>query len=107
MRLSSQAVIAFEKMTDYLLRWRPENDKSQFLSRGGYTQTNGDLLAEDIRRQLLPLEAEFEQRTDYGDVYSITGVLTGPSGVPLNVKTIWMIEATTNITKFITLYPSR
>jgi hypothetical protein len=107
MKLSLASVISLEKITGYLLQWRPESDKSQFLARAGYTQQNGEALADDIRRQLLPLEAQFEEQTQYGAMYSITGVLTGPTGEQLKVKTIWMIEAVTGLTKFITMYPAR
>ena len=68
MRLPSDAVIAIEKMADYLLRWRPENDKSQFLAQAGYTEQDADQLAADIRRQLLTLEASFEESTEYGEM---------------------------------------
>ena len=56
-------------MRDYLLQWRPENDKSQFLAQAGYTKQHAHRLADDIRDQLLKLEAEFEGTTEYGEVY--------------------------------------
>jgi hypothetical protein len=107
MKLSSQAIIAREKIANYLLAWRPENDKSQFLARAGYTDQDADRLADDIRNQLLSKDAEFECSTDYGDVYRITSALIGPNGRALNVTSIWMIEAVTSTTKFITLYPAK
>ncbi len=36
MKLPSDAIIAIEKMANYLLQWRPENDKSQFLAPAVY-----------------------------------------------------------------------
>lgn len=66
-----------------------------------------DQLAEDIRRQLLPLEAEFEESTEYGDKYRIVGALIGPNGRTLRVVSVWMIEAATRTTKFLTLYPAK
>lgn len=80
MKLPSDAIIAIEKMTDYLLQWRPENDKSQFLAQAGYTEQHANRLARDIRRQLLTLEAEFEETTEYGEMYSIVGSLIDPNG---------------------------
>jgi len=38
MKLSPNAVIAVEKKANYLLQWRPESDKSQFLASAGYTE---------------------------------------------------------------------
>lgn len=107
MKLSAQAIIAHEKMAKYLLAWRPENDKSQFLARAGYTDQDADRLADDIRNQLLSKDAEFECATDYGDIYRITSALIGPNGRELKVTSIWMVEAATNATKFITLYPAK
>jgi len=107
MKLPTDAIIAFEKMATYLLQWRPENDKSQFLAQAGYTEQHADQLADDIRQQLLALEAEFEESTEYGQIYSIVGSLIGPNGRMLQVASIWMIERATGQTKFITLYPAK
>ncbi len=107
MKLPSDAVIARVKVTAYLLTWRPENDKSPFLAQAGYTVADADRLAGDIHAQLLPLEAVFEETTEYGNKYRITGALTGPNGRRLTVVSIWMTEATGGVTKFITLYPAK
>jgi len=107
MRLPSDAIIAIEKMRNYLLQWRPENDKSQFLTKAGDTEHHADRLARDIRQQLLMLEAEFEETTEYGEMYSIIGPLIGPNGRMLRVASIWMTESRTGQTKFITLYPAK
>jgi hypothetical protein len=56
LKLQADAIITQEKITDYLLKWRPDNDKSQFLKQAGYTQANWQHLLEDIRNQILPLE---------------------------------------------------
>ena len=107
MKLPLDAAIASAKVASYLLTWRPENDKSQFLTQAGYAVADPGLLADDMRSQLLPLEAVFEETTEYGDKYCITGTLTGPNGRRLAVVSIWMIERTGGLTKFITLYPAK
>ena len=107
MKLHRNATIAHEKMVNYLLQWRPENDKSRFLGSAGYTEKDGEQLAQDIRDQLLSLEAKFEETTEYGDMYSIMGLLIGPNGRAIHVMSIWMVESITNETKFITLYPKK
>jgi len=56
-------MIATEKVTSYLLQWRPTDDKSAFLARAGYTIENGRRLMADIREQLLQLEAELIEQT--------------------------------------------
>ena len=60
----------------------------------------------DLRNQLLTLEAEFVERTEYGDKYCIFGVLTGPRRRSLRVASFWMTERASGRTKFITLYPA-
>jgi hypothetical protein len=107
MRLPDDALVAQEKLTEYLLRWRPEDDKSVFLAQAGYTLENAGRLMADIREQLMPLEAELIENTDYGPKFALAGVLTGPNGRALRVLSIWMTEEATGQTKFITLYPDR
>jgi hypothetical protein len=107
MKLPANAVIARAKVANYLLQRRPENDKSQFLAQAGYTPDQVDRLLEDIRSQLLPLEAEVEETTEYGDKYRIRGMLSGPNGRALRVVSVWMTEGVTGTTKFITLYPAK
>lgn len=107
MKLAANALIARDKVVNYLLKWRPENDKSQFLMLAGYTVAQPDLLVNDIRNQLLPLDAQVEEMTEYGGKYRITGTLTGPNGRVLWVETVWMVESVSRVTKFITLYPTK
>ena len=107
MKLQADAIITEEKITEYLLKWRPDNDKSQFLRRAGYTQANWGNLLQDIRNQTLPLEAEFLQNTAYGFLWKIRGTLKGPNGVTIRVVTIWMDEKYAGMTKFITLFPDK
>jgi hypothetical protein len=107
MKLPADAVIAREKLTGYLLRKLPENDKSGFLALAGYTTENRERLEADIRAQILTQEAEFVETTEYGGKYRIRGHLTGPNGRRLQVLTIWLTENATGMTKFITLYPAK
>jgi hypothetical protein len=107
MKLSQDAEIAPEKLTRYLLVKRPIGDKSEFLKRAGYTLDNWQQLEQDIRQQLLPEEAVAVKQTGYGEYFAIMASLTGPNGVALRMKTVWMTEFKNGITKFITLYPDR
>jgi len=109
LKLQADAIFTEGKISEYLLKWRPDNDKSQsqFLRRAGYTQANWRNLLQDIRNQMLPLEAEFLQNTAYGLLWKIRGTLKGPNGVTIRVVTIWMDEKYTGLTKFITLFPDK
>lgn len=107
MKLSPDAIIAEAKLTQYLLKLLPQDDKSKFLAQAGYSQENWQQLEKDLREQILPLDAIFTEQTRFGEHYKIRGTLTGTNGVILPVVTIWMIEKATGQTKFITLFPDK
>ena len=106
MKLPIDALIATEKLTKSLLVKRPVGDKSEFLRRAGYTLDNWQQLEQDIRQQVLSQEAVPIEQTRYGEYFEIRASLTGPNGVALSVRTVWMRESS-GVTKFITLYPDR
>ena len=107
MKLPADTIIAGRKLDEYLLRHRNEDDKSGFLALAGYTLENADRLLHDLRTQLLPLDAEFFDQTEYGAKYQIRGALTGPNGRVLRVVSIWIKEDATGETKFVTLFPDK
>lgn len=107
MKLSPDAIIAPAKLTQYLLKLLPQDDKSKFLAQAGYTQENWQQLEQDLREQILPLDAVFTEQTRFGTHYQIRGTLTGVNQVVLPVVTIWMMEKATGQTKFITLFPDK
>lgn len=107
MTLPEYTIIAPAKLTRYLLRPRSEDDKSRFLAQAGYTLENSDRLMADLRQQILPLEAELLDETEYGTKYQIRGTLTGPNARALRILTVWMKESATNQTKFVTLFPDK
>jgi len=107
MKLPADAIIAPEKLTRYLLVRQARGDKSAFLARAGYTLENADQLLGDLREQLLPLDATPLHSTKFGQFYEIRGALTGPSGVTLRVRSIWMEENLSGLTKLITLIPEK
>ena len=107
MKLPSHTLIAPEKLTKYLLVQREFDDKSQFLQQAGYTLENWEQLERDLRVQVLPQDATLIEQTIYGDIFEIRALLTGPKGQTLFVKTIWMNELRSGVTKFITLYPDK
>lgn len=107
MKLPAKTLIAPEKLTDYLLILRKRNDKSQWLAQAGYTLENWQVLENDLRQQILMLEATLIENTQYGPMYEIRGDLTGPNSKTLAVFTVWMTEIATGVTKFITMYPDK
>ena len=106
MKLPPTAVIADEKVRDYRLRPRREDDKSAFFARAGYRRQEWLRLADDLRQQILPLDGQVSRSSVYGDYYSVIGPLTGPNGTILYVETIWLVERDSQAVRFITAYPA-
>lgn len=75
MKIPSDAVIADEKLTQYLLVFKARNDKSKFLAAGGFTQENPKQLKEAIRRLANEADALEEKSTEYGTSYQVKGKL--------------------------------
>ena len=107
MKLPLSAIITEEKIKEYLLSFRKRNDKSKWLSKVGYKLEDWQRLAEDLRTQLLSLDAVIMEETKYGQMYEIKGVLTGPNGKTLSVCSIWMKEYESKSIKFITMFPNK
>ena len=100
-------MIAKEKLARYLLLPQARGDKSAFLARAGYVMDTIDRLLDDLRTQVLPLEAVMLASNQFGRYYEIRGMLTGPNGKTLAVRTIWMTEHLSGVTKFVTLIPAK
>lgn len=105
MRLPAESVISEDKLIRYLLVPQLRGDKSSFLRQGGYELSNASHLLRDLRDQILPLDAMQLESNQFGQYYEIKGSLRGPNGTTLSVRTIWMREHLSGMTKFITLIP--
>ncbi len=107
MKLPPESLISAEKITRYLLVPLSRGDKSAFLSRAGYTRDNPMQLLDDLRTQILPLDAVAARENKFGRFFEARGLLRGPNGVGLRIRTIWMTEHLSNSTKFVTLIPDK
>jgi Domain of unknown function (DUF6883) len=106
-KLPVTATIAREKATRYLLLRQARGDKSAFLELAGYTFQDPDRFLADLRTQILPLDATPLQSNKFGQYYEIRGRLKGPNGRVLAIRSIWMTEHLSKITKFVTLIPDK
>ena len=107
MKLPRDSEIPLEKLTHYLLVPKAKADKSKFLARAGYSIENAERLIEDIRFQILPLDAAPAGTTKFGDFFAIRAVLRGPNGVSLRVKAIWIREHLQGNVRLVTLLPDK
>lgn len=88
MKIPSDAIIADEKLTRYLLVPQERNDKSKFLAQAGFTQDNPDDLKTALRRLADEAEAVEDETTEYGTAYLVEGWLEGKDQ-KLSVVTVW------------------
>ena len=106
MKLPQNTIIPNEKVADYLLVPQARGDKPGYLELAGYTLDDAGQLLRDLRDQL-PLDAVPTKSNKFGQYYEIRGRLTGPNGMTLAVRTIWMTEHLSGVTKFVTLLPDK
>ncbi len=106
---AEQAVIDPAKLCEYLLNLEhPDgSSKARFLLLGGYLLDAWEQLEKDIRSQILAQEAISGHSSPYGEKYEIVGPLTGPNGVTLSIRTVWIIRHEQNAPEFITLIPEK
>jgi hypothetical protein len=104
--IPQNAIISVEKVRDYLLKPRVKDDKANYLAQAGYSRMDYSRLAYDLRDQLLPGEATLQESTRFGEKYVLLGVLKGPNGVSLPIRTIWERHNVMGW-KFITLLPDK
>jgi len=106
-KISRDAVIPREKLTRYLLVWRPLGDKSKFLGQAGFNTENPGALRRALRVLAAREDAVSDGRNDYGEFVRVEGDLTGPNGESLSVVTIWLRWLKDGSDHFVTLKPRR
>ncbi len=105
MRPPHDATVATEKVSQYLLVRQSRGDKSAFLERAGFTLANPLALTVAIQAVRDGNDASLIDENKFGRYYEVIGTMIGPNGMVLRVKTIWMTEHLSGVTKFITLIP--
>ncbi|ARI82557.1 hypothetical protein BH695_3278 [Microcystis aeruginosa PCC 7806SL] len=107
MYLPSDSLIPDDKITKYLLKFRPKDDKSKYLARAGFTLANPDALKTALI-QLIQTNPAIEDLTnEYGTFYRVEGELISSNQVRLSVVTIWLKRNLDHQFQFITLKPRK
>ncbi len=94
------------KLLNYLLKKLEKNDKSAFLAKLGFDQSNSEELDKALRELVQENEAEISTENEYGIFYIVKGLLKGSLN-SLLVTTVWLKDTLTNVYRFITLYPTK
>ncbi|WP_017306929.1 DUF6883 domain-containing protein [Spirulina subsalsa] len=106
MQLPENVIIPDAKLTQYLLVFREQDDKSKFLQKAGFTQENSEALKNALLQLVKTQEAIEDTQNEYGTFYRIEGKLEGETGT-INVTTIWLQRAKDSQFQFITLKPKK
>jgi hypothetical protein len=107
MRIPANAVIPPEKLTHYLLKPRPWDDKSKFLAQAGFSLKDPAALDDAIRRTAASFDAVEDGSNEYGTFFRIEGLMEGPTGDSLQVVLIWLQWKLDGTFHFVTLKPLR
>ena len=105
MKILDDTQIPEEKITNYLLTLREQDDKSKFLSKAGFTSENPKDLEFAIRKHIQEFEAKQDRSNEYGEFYTVQGDLEGTNGTFLAIISIWLKRRVDKIFQFITLKP--
>jgi hypothetical protein len=107
MKIPADAIIPSEKLTRYLLIPKPQDDKSKFLAKGGFTLDNPDDLLTAIRQLIQKENAQQDGVNEYGIFYRVEGYLKGINNYNLAVITIWIQWYKDKSFHFVTLKPKK
>lgn len=107
MKMPSGLVIQERKLTDYLLVYQDEDDKSDFLARAGYRLQNWHQLKQDILKAVEGAEVEGVVSTDWGTRFRVKSRWEGLNGRVLRVVTVWQQDEGSNVIRLLTLYPDK
>jgi hypothetical protein len=103
---AAAAIISSEKLRDYLLSAAHPigRYKSTFFRSLGYSQEQWQVLERDLRT-ILSNEAQLSGRTEYGQKFTVRGVLSGPNGRAAAIVSVWIILTAETAPRFVTAYP--
>ena len=101
------AYIPPQKLEGYLLSETHPigQSKARFLHAFGFDQTTVSELAQALMAIAHTEEVSEIVPSPYGIKYVIDGMLQTPSGIPVAVRTIWIIDINQGRPRFVTAYP--
>ena len=102
----SDAEVRQQKVQDYLLSPTHPIGKAKavWFRALGYSQDDWTHLQNDLLK-FTEFDAIALDKTEYGQLYSVSGLLTGPNGKSGQVLTIWIIMVGTANPQLVTAYP--
>ena len=104
---AERAIVDERKVRDYLLsKSHPIGRfKAVFLARAGFEADNWKDLVFQLRELALRGDAVRGERSEFGERYTISGILRGPQGLGLEVITVWLVLSEGEAPRLVTVYP--
>ena len=104
---SDHAVIDTAKVRDYLLsEAHPVGRfKAAFFVTLGYSSDHWELLRDDLLALARAGWAARGKPSAFGRTFEVDGILIGPSGRSVDVKTVWIIRSNEDAPRFVTAFP--
>lgn len=104
---AEHAIIDRRKLRDYLLsRSHPIGRfKASFFARAGFGPADCEALASQLRALAMRGRSEPGESNEYGQKYLVSGTLTGPEGVRIEVTSVWIVPAGSDTPRLVTVYP--
>jgi len=104
---SDRAVIAPEKLRDYLLNpaHRRGGAKARLLLAFGYRADAWQVLEADLRSQHLAADVARIQENPWGRRFEIRAPLLTPTGRRIVMESVWQVDSGNDVPRFITMYP--
>jgi hypothetical protein len=104
---ADQAVIARDKLCDYLLNvaHRRGGSKARLLMAMGYQVAQWQVLEAHLRAQHLTANVDCVVDTEYGPRYEVVAPLVGAAGWSVTFRSVWQIDTGTESPRLITMHP--
>jgi hypothetical protein len=102
-----RAVIDPGKIRDYLLSNEHliGRHKAAIFRGMGYSREDWQQLADDLLKLVQSSEATLQERTEYGQKYTVDGYLQGPGPRVMHTRTAWIVRVGEDFQRFITAFP--
>jgi hypothetical protein len=103
------AEVPVEKLLAYLLDTSHElgRHKARVFRSIGYDLNHLAMLRADLRALALKNEATLDSTTPFGVKWRVSGVIVGPNGRGLRIRTIWIVRVGELVPRFVTAFPTR
>ena len=103
------AVISESKIQNYILsNTHPiGRTKAAFFNSVGFNIENEDFLANELKKLIDNSDIDMLIENNFGKKYIVGGSINSPTGINVEITTVWFIEKDNTIPYFVTAYPKR